>query len=80
MTTTEKKKIRHYVAEGPQSLIAKTRQNLELASPILPELKTLYKQVPTVVRTYEGPEGYEEIQRDIQNSFRDGQKYYVIGA
>lgn len=76
----EKRKIRYYIAEHPKVLTQKIVEKAELAKNIESDLANLFREVPIMVRVYEGPEGYEEIQKDIQRSLESNENYYVIGA
>lgn len=76
----EKKKIKHYQALDPKTLIQKTKAKTELAESLLPDLLKIYRQTPVSVKIFEGPEGFEEIQKDIQDSLKDKEEYYVIGG
>ena len=76
----EKKKIKHYQALDPNILVQKTKAKTELAESLLPDLSKIFTQTPVSVKIFEGPDGFEEIQRDIQVSLKDGEEYYVIGG
>lgn len=76
----EKKKIKHYQALDPKVLIRKIETKAELARNALPKLEKIFKQTPVSVKIYEGKEGYEEIQQDIQACLKDKDEYYVIGG
>ncbi|MCL5411057.1 MAG: hypothetical protein M1324_04435 [Patescibacteria group bacterium] len=78
--SVEKKKIKHYQAFEPDILVRKIQVQAELAKNALPELKKIHNQTPLTVKIFEGPEGFEEIQRDIQASLKDSDEYYVIGG
>ncbi len=78
--TVEKRKIRHFIAEDPELLVKRARQKAVLATKLGLKLKSIYRKQPVTVRIYEGAAGYEEIQRDIQISLKDGATYFVIGA
>jgi len=76
----EKKKIKHYQALDPKALVRKMEMKAELARKALPKLNEIFKQTPVTIKIYEGSEGYEEIQQDIQASLKDNDEYYVIGG
>lgn len=76
----EKYKVHHFVAENPKVLVQKAKQNTKLAAQAAKELKKAYRSPQVMVRVYEGQDGYEEIQKDIQTSLKNGEDYYVIGA
>lgn len=78
--TIEKHKVHHFVAENPKILVQQAKANIKLATQAARELKKTYKSPQVVVRVYEGQDGYEEIQKDIQQSLKNNQDYYVIGA
>lgn len=78
--TIEKKKIKHYQALEPELLVRKIEKQAELAQKALPSLKKIYQQMPLSIRIFEGPEGFEEIQRDIQTLLKDKEDYFVIGG
>src|SRR5437879_1065600 len=64
----EKKKIRHYQALDPSVLVKRMQEKAALAVSALPYLNQMLLKVPVTVRIFEGPEGFEEIQKDIQAS------------
>lgn len=76
----EKKKIKHYQALEPKTLVSKIREKEELASSILPDLNKLFTQPDVTIQILEGAEGYEEVQKDIQRSLKDKETYFVIGG
>ena len=76
----EKRKIRHFLAMEPGELVRKIQEKAELAVAILPELQRRFREVPVSVKIYEGQEGFEEVQQDIQRSLDDGEEFYIIGA
>jgi len=80
VTEKEKKKIKYFQAEEPDVLVNKTQEKAELAGSILPDLKKLYQRPDVSVQVLEGPEGYEQLQQDIQKTLKDGDDYYVIGG
>lgn len=78
--SVEKKKIRHYYAIDPKELVRKVQEKAELAKAVLPDLQKIFTESPLLVRVFEGDEGFEEIQKDIQLSLKDHEQYYVIGG
>jgi sugar-specific transcriptional regulator TrmB len=78
--SVERKKIRHYTALEPQILVRQAEDQAELAKIVLPELSKVFNQPSVSVKIYEGSEGFEEIQKDIQDSLRDNDEYFVIGG
>lgn len=76
----QKKKVRFYQANDPAILARKIQEKADLAKNLLPDLQTLFKQPRVSVQIFEGPEGYEEIQKDIWISLKNNEDYYVIGG
>lgn len=75
-----KKKKMHYWAIEPAKLVQKNQERAETAEKLLPDLKKIYKENPLSIQLFEGPDGYEEIQKDIQVALKNREKYFVIGG
>jgi len=79
-TEKEKKKIKYFQALEPKVLVQKIKEKAQLASSILPDLNKLHLRPDVSVTILEGAEGYEEVQKDIQETLRDRDEYFVIGG
>jgi len=75
-----KKRVRHYNALDPEVLSKKLQKKADLATKILPDLKKISRQLPVSIQILEGPEGYEEIQKDIASALKNRDRYFVIGG
>lgn len=75
-----KKRITYFQAVEPKRLIEKINEKANIAKQLLPSLENIHKEIPLAIQVFEGPEGYEEVQKDIQTTLKNGEKFYVIGG
>ncbi|MEI6144670.1 MAG: helix-turn-helix domain-containing protein [Candidatus Berkelbacteria bacterium] len=76
----DKKRIKYFQAAEPKVLVRKIVEKAQVAKDLLPKLENIYTETPISVQIFEGSEGYEEIQKDIQHTLGDGEEFYVIGG
>jgi len=76
----DKKRIKYFQAAEPKVLVQKIVEKAQIAKDLLPKLENIYTETPLSVQIFEGSEGYEEIQKDIQCTLKDREEFYVIGG
>ncbi|OGD61917.1 hypothetical protein A2215_02155 [Candidatus Berkelbacteria bacterium RIFOXYA2_FULL_43_10] len=75
-----KKGIKYFQAAKPEKVIDKINEKADIAKKLLPTLESIYKEIPLAIQVFEGSGGYEEVQKDIQVSLKDRDRFFVIGG